>query len=295
MREAAMELCRWNGRALIFAIIAGIGVSGADMTAALAGDGESPLTVQKLQDRASHGDTAAALSLGVIYDTGQDGVPNPELAARWYQQAADRGSAIAAFDLAALYDGGRLGDRDAAEAVRWYRVSAERGFARAAFLLGVMIEAGDGTAKDATQAAVWYRRALAEGVPAAGGRLEALTQAAKPPSATAQRSFMTAVADWRVHGLDEDDPAAVSALRAAARDGLPLAEYDLAYFYEHGVAAESDIGLAYAWYKLAAGSNGPAGLKAAAAVNRDRLARRLSDEDRAAADRTSVTLTSWHP
>ena len=264
-----------------------------------AADGDdTPPIVSHWQRLAEEGDGEAALQLGLIYDTGKDVPQDFEKAIHWYRQAADAGSAVAAFDLAALYDAGRTGTRDAAEALRWYRVAADRGFGRAAYVLGVMTEQGDGIAADPVEAARWYRQAMANGVTAARTRLAALRAAGrKPPdpSTAGPQAFANAVALWRSGGLDSGDPAALDALRAAAAGGYPLAQYDLGYVYEHGVGIEPQLPLAYAWYKLAAASDGSPTLKAIAAVNRDRLGRRLSDEERQAAEEASASLVRPRP
>jgi TPR repeat protein len=275
-----------------------LAVGGASLTAR-GDDTAAPPIVERLQRLAIRGDSDAALQLGVIYDTGKGVGQDFDQAIRWYRQAAVAGNAFAAYDLGALYDAGRGASRDAGEAVHWYRVAAERGLGRAAYALGVMTEAGDGTAPDPIGAARWYHRALAGGVEAARDRLVALGAArelaAAAPRKNPRQEFSVAVTRWRANGIDGNDVAAYDALQAAATDGLPLAQYDLAYSYEHGVGVGVDLTLAYAWYRAAAASSGAPALKAAAAVNRDRLGRHLSDEERQTADLASSNLVGDHP
>ncbi|GGF26268.1 hypothetical protein GCM10011611_35420 [Aliidongia dinghuensis] len=253
--------------------------------------------IARWQALAARGDADAALQLGMLYDTGR-GVPQDFAAAeQWYRKAAEAGSAAAAFNLGTLYDSGRRGGRNAAAAYHWYRVAAERGFARAAYLVGVMTETGDGVAADPAEAAKWYRRAAAGGVGAAKVRLAAVAGAPKASTPSArpamgERQFATAVAEWRAKGLAKGGARALASLQAAAAQGYPLAEYDLAYAYEHGVGIAPDPVQAYEWYQLAEQSDGAPTLKAAAAANRVRIGARLSDEVRETADRASSRLLS---
>jgi TPR repeat protein len=274
-------------------------VAGGAGLVAKADDIAMPPVVERLQALAAQGDSDAALQLGVIYDTGKGVGQDFGQAIEWYRQAAIAGNAFAAFDLGALYDAGRGTARDAGEALHWYRAAAERGLGRAAYALGAMTEAGDGTAPDPIDAARWYHRALSGGVGAARDRLAALDaareHAAVAPSENPRRKFSVAVARWRVNGIDGNDAVAYAALQSAAADGLPLAQYDLAYSYEHGVGGAVSPALAYAWYRAAAASDGSPTLKAAAAVNRDRLGRHLSDEERQAADLASGKFAGGRP
>jgi TPR repeat protein len=169
-------------------------------------------------------------------------------------------------------------------------------------------------------AVTWYREAAANGDPRAAERLAALgaadgAPAASRPATSAERapmpvatrtpariapppqpqpaaapdpaqSFDRAVALWRSRGIDARDPGAVAALESAAKQGYPLAEYDLAYAYEHGLGVPAEPARAYAWYKRAAASDGPARLRDAAETNQRQLADRLSDQERRTAERT---------
>ena len=258
--------------------------------------------VARWRELAGRGDRDAALQLGLLYDTGK-GVPQDfATAAQWYRQAADAGSAPAAFNLGALYDSGKYGARNAEAAYHWYSVAAGRGFARAAYLLGMMAEAGDGTAADPTTARKWYRQAAADGVPAARARLAAMAAARAsnpappaPPAAAGEQQFARAVAAWRAKGLKGGGPKALAQLQAAAANGYPLAEYDLAYAYEHGVGLEPDAVRAYAWYELVEKSDAPPTLKSSAAANRARIGAELSDDERHSADMISTQLLSPGP
>jgi TPR repeat protein len=293
-----MSMARW-GAIWILAVLT-VATARADEPTSSTHPPDSGYTAAMVRWRAlaARGDADAALQLGLLYDTGRGVAQDFGAAEHWYRQAADAGSAAAAFNLGALYDSGRNGGRDGAAAYRWYRRAAERGFARAAYLLGVMTEAGDGTPADPTAAAKWYRLAVAGGVRAAAPRLAALGPVAQPqpqPSATSERQFASAVALWRAKGLSGGGDPALAALQAAARGGYPLAEYDLAYAYEHGIGLTPDVIQAYAWYGLVERSEGTAVLKSAATANRTRIGAKLSDDERAAAETAGTRLLSDAP
>jgi hypothetical protein len=105
---------------------------------------------------------------------------------------------------------------------------------------------------------------------------------APPDSAT---DFDRVVAIWRQHGLDGTNSTAIAALVAAAKQGQPLAQYDLAYAYEHGLGVPAEPVRAYAWYLRAQRSTGPARLREAAETNSRALGAKLSDAQKQAADR----------
>jgi len=238
--------------------------------------------------------------------------------ARW-QAFAQQGDADSAYHLAQAYDTGRGVPRDLARAQYWYRTAAANGSGPAAYALGAMAEESerpDGTPQDLDAAVYWYRKALEAGDPRAEERLAALgagtgsaahrpapapaipTPAASRPPTPPQpvptahpappvdpdTSFQHAVIAWRTRGISGKDPSVVAALEAAAKQGHPLAQYDLGYAYEHGLGVPAEPAMAYAWYKRAEASNGPAQLREAAAANRRHLASELSEQDKQAAE-----------
>ncbi|MCQ8239540.1 tetratricopeptide repeat protein [Rhizosaccharibacter radicis] len=218
---------------------------------------------QAWRTAADNGVPAAALFIGVMYDTGQ-GLPHDEARAlEWYRRAAQAGDATAAFNLATMLDAGRGAPMDRSGAVRWYRQAAAGGHARAAFVLGMLYETGDGVPRDRTQAARWFRQAAREGVPAARTHLARLGVAAVPagraaPAADDGMQLFRRAQDALIARGQGGAARAVSLFRqAAARN--PLAAYDLAYCYEHGLGVPPDPQAAYRWYVAAAAGagNGP--------------------------------------
>jgi TPR repeat protein len=287
--------------------------SAEDLEAAAAARmGDYSTAMARWRALAEQGDSDSAFRLGQAYETGLGGVPHSGEAVRWYRWAADRGNVGAALKLGQLYQAGRGVPQDLEQADRWYRIAADSGSGAAAYALGVMAEnteRRDGTPQDLDAAIAWYRKALEAGEPEAQQRLAGLgalgrqppparaaTANAAPPPVIRQQapaseppidpaaSFERAVAIWRAHGVDATNPAAVADLETAAKRGHPLAEYDLAYAYEHGLGVSADPARAYAWYKRAETSDGPARLREAARTNRHLLADRLSDQEKRAAE-----------
>ncbi|HVJ55693.1 MAG TPA: SEL1-like repeat protein [Aliidongia sp.] len=288
--------------------------------AAAARTGDYATAISRWRTFADQGDGDSAFRLGQAFETGQGVGQNPAEAALWYRKAASLGNTSAALKMGALYQAGRGVPQDFEQADRWYRIAAGNGSGAAAYALGVMAENDertDGTPRDLDAAIAWYRKALEAGEPDAQSRLAALGVAPRrpppadpaPPRAAPQASapqprpalpdgtasFERAIAIWRERGFDAVSPAAIAALEAAAKSGHPLAEYDLAYAYEHGLGMPSDPARAYAWYKIAETSDGPARLREAAQTNRRLLDGRLSDQEKRAAEHIAMEQQARGP
>ncbi|HLZ65094.1 MAG TPA: tetratricopeptide repeat protein [Aliidongia sp.] len=234
---------------------------------------------------------------------------------RWYA-FAQQGDADSAYRLGQAYETGHGVARDLRQAQSWYNFAAAHGSGPAAYSLGLMAESTerpDGTPQDLDGAIAWYRQALAAGDPRARERLAALgagegeLHVARPsapapapadvaPPAVVRApeprpqpppdpaiSFGRALANWRTHGLDGTDSSTIAALETAARQGDPLAQYDIAYAYEHGLGVPAQPARAYAWYKRAEASAGPPRLRDAARTNGRLLGAKLSDTEKQAA------------
>jgi len=237
--------------------------------------------------------------------------------ARWYA-FAQQGDADSAYRLAQAYEAGQGVPRDPRQADYWYRFAASNGSGPAAYALGLQAEnteRPDGLPQDPDAAIGWYRQALAAGDPRARERLAALgageserparrspapepapARVAAPaplphpvarPETPAEpsTSFERVIGIWRERGLEGTDSTAIAALVAAAKQGQPLAQYDLAYAYEHGLGVPTDPVRAYAWYQRAQRSNGPARLREAAATNGRLLGDKLTDAQKQSAER----------
>jgi len=234
--------------------------------------------------------------------------------ARWYA-FAQQGDPDSAYRLGQAYERGQGVSRDLRQADYWYHMAASEGSGPAAYALGLQAEnteRPDGLPQDPDAAIGWYRQALATGDPRARERLAALgagededkrpvphaaapapvhvvAPAPRPPiPAAPTANFDRAIAIWREHGLEGTDSAAIAALVTAAKQGQPVAQYDLAYAYEHGLGVPAEPVRAYAWYQRARSSNGPARLREAAETNGRLLGDKLTDAQKQAADRVDT-------
>ena len=113
---------------------------------------------------AEAGDAVAQYSLGKLYETGGDGAPNFEAAARWYAMAAEQGMAAAQNNLGLMYAQGRGVPRDPVRASQLWSRSANASNPMAQYNLGLAYFRGDGVGQDQVEAAVWFHLAADAGV-----------------------------------------------------------------------------------------------------------------------------------
>ncbi len=250
----------------MLALLSTAGAAGAASTtdAALAEfrQGRFAEALHGWQQAADSGDARAALYVGVLYDTGL-GVPqDPAQALAWYRRAAEAGSAAGAFNVGVLYDAGQGVRQDSRLAASWYGRAAAQGFGRAQYNLGLMYEAGIGVPRDKRRAAALFARAAQHGITAARSHLAALGQplprATPATPASPMADFDRAQQILLRRGPAEAGQMAVL-FRRAAEQHNPLAEYDLAYCYEHGMGVGADKDAAASWYRRAA-ADAPAGM-----------------------------------
>ena len=206
------------------------------------------------QQAADAGDARAALYVGVLYDSGL-GVPqDARQAMAWYRRAAAAGSAPGAFNVGVLYDAGQGVPQDASQAATWYARAAAQGFARAQYNLALMYEAGSGVPRSTARAIALYTSAARGGISAARAHLETLghpfAEPAQKPAEDSMQDFRRAQQILLNRGAAEAGEMA-GLFRRAADKHNPLAEYDLAYCYEHGMGVAADHAQAQLWYRRA--------------------------------------------
>lgn len=85
-------------------------------------------------------------------------------------------------------------------------------------------------------------------------------------------------------GVKQDKAEAVKLFLEAARRGNGPALYALGYVYDYGDGAKKDPVESYAWYKLAASALPPGNVRDAAAMGAERVAAKLTPEQRAEAE-----------
>ncbi len=217
--------------------------------------------VQAWRDAAAGGDADAALYLGALNDTGFGVAQDFGQALDWYKRAAAGGNVVGMFDTAVMYDAGRGAPADPSRAAEWYGKAAAKGFGRAEYNLAMMRETGAGIPADRNQAVRLYRAAAGHGVDAARMKLRRLGEpyageARRQPGVARHDETGMAAFQQAQRALLSRDPASASEaavlFRQAALQGNPLAQYDLAYCYEHGLGVPVDQSEAIRWYRMSA-------------------------------------------
>ncbi len=212
--------------------------------------------VSAWRSAAEGGDAAAALYLGVLYDTGFGVAQSPAQALAWYRRGGERGNVTAMFNAAVMLDAGRGTAADPAGAIDWYEKATQAGSGRADYNLGLIYENGIGVPADRQRAIRFYRQAVGHGVSegrAHLARLGASYAGTVSPSKAdpAMTNFQQAQRALLSRGPDADATAAVL-FRKSAEGGNALAAYNLGYCYEHGIGVPSSIEQAANWYRRSA-------------------------------------------
>lgn len=205
---------------------------------------------------AEQGDAAAALYLGVLYDTGF-GVPqSPAQALTWYRRGGEGGNVTALFNAAVMLDAGRGTAADPAGAIDLYEKATRVGSGRADYNLGLIYENGIGVPVDRQRAIRFYRQAVSHGVSEGRAHLARLgvsyAGTVIPPKADpAMTNFQQAQRALLARGPDADATAA-ALFRKSAEAGNALAAYNLGYCYEHGIGVPISAEQAAQWYRRSA-------------------------------------------
>ncbi|MGB9071408.1 MAG: tetratricopeptide repeat protein [Terriglobales bacterium] len=109
------------------------------------------------RSQGEHGPNAfndACLSVGQMYEKGEDLPKNVELAAVWYRKAAERGYAEATISLANLY----LHALDYTQARHWCEAAAKERLPGGYFCLGYLYQHGSGVGPNLKEAFRWYEQ-----------------------------------------------------------------------------------------------------------------------------------------
>ena len=236
-------------------------------------------------------------NLAVMYAKGEGVEVNPVEAAKWHRLAADQGDVMAECSVAEAYREGLGVEIDLKEAMKWYLKAAEAGHAGAQYNVGVMYSNGDGVPPDLNLAVKWYRTAAGQGF-------------APAQNATGNAYLLGS-------GVDRDPVEAIKWYRLAAEQGFAESQYYLAVMYGNGDGVSQDFEQALKWHRMAANRGYAAaqsylGLAyeqgelvpqdyiqahfwfnlARAMANRDRVARRMTQEQVAAAQ---ALARNWKP
>jgi TPR repeat protein len=285
LNKKCMAGMRGRVPGVVWLAVALLGLTPASRAAATDGmaafrEGQYAEALLAWEQAAASGDARAALLVGVLFDTGEGVAPDAAMAMQWYRRAAEAGNAAGMFNVAVMYDAGRAVPQDRPLAASWYQRAADHGYGRAAFNLALMYEAGDGVPRDPARAIALFRLAAAHGIVAARVHLPGAIQRAAALGApggddTALQEFRQAQRVLVSRGIGEASHA-VELFRRAAENHNVLAEYDLAYCYEHGIGVPADRFQAYVWYRRAAVETTSAPLRAIAQTGARGLVQDLS-------------------
>lgn len=220
---------------------------------------------------AYEGDAESQNILGILYDTGQQGLPQDYLKARqWFEKSASKGNAWAQYNLGAMYDSGDGVPKDYVTARKWYEKAAAQGHAKAQRSLGLLYKNGQGTPKNYARAREWYERAAAQG--------EVISQ------------VLLGTLYVNGEGVPKDYTKARQWIEKAAAQGDSGGQVLLALLYKNGQGVPQDDVRAYMWYSLAATSSTGEDQKFKEEI-RDIFARRLNPEQFAEGQRLAREWT----
>lgn len=115
----------------------------------LMAQGNAAKAVIQYERAALNGDTNAAYSLAILYDDGDDSVPdNPQKARNYLHSAAEGGIVPAQADYGLLLYQGRGGEKNSKSAAEWFKKAAEGGDKNGAFYWALVNAKGDGVAQN---------------------------------------------------------------------------------------------------------------------------------------------------
>ena len=162
-------LPKWSGsaRPLVAAVILSACATHtqADMKDGYAAykSGDYETAMKEFRPLAEHGDPAAQIAVGWLFDSGRGVAHDDTEAIRWYTLAADQGCAVAQQYLGTMYASGSGVPWNFETAARWFRAAADQGDAGGLYGLGVLYRDGDGVVADPVAAYRWFTLAVTHG------------------------------------------------------------------------------------------------------------------------------------
>lgn len=218
---------------------------------------------------ATKGDARAQYYLGYLYESGELGRRDPQIAFGWYKKAALQDYLPAVVYMGYAYASGRGVLRDEKQAFEWYTRAAQLGDAGAQNNLGVMLRAGRPYRQDLGLAAQWFLQAATQGnvraqynlasMYAAGqGIKKNIPEALRWYELAAEGGDMyaqAALADiYRTgNNVEKNEARAADLYRQAAEQGYAPAQYALGLFLERGIGGAPAEALS--WYTKASDQN----------------------------------------
>jgi len=247
---------------------------------------------------AADGDVSSMLNVAVMLDSGRAGPPDRVEAARWYELAAAKGSARAAYNLATMYDAGDGVSRDPAKSLNYYRMAALGGIGEARLRAANPALRKRASAEQRSPAAA-SASTFPSTVPMREAALLPPPKAvmSPPPEGQDRAAFVRRAQGVMLDRQDvSSDPDAIQefasvipALGDAAKQGNPLAQYDLGYLYEYGIGLGADPVVAFVNYVRAASGSGNPRVTAAAKQGARAVGTRLTEEQHDAAQKLLIS------
>jgi TPR repeat protein len=129
--------------------------------------------------RAEKGEGAAEYRLGLIYETGENGIQSEYEAHKWFLRAAFHGMATAQAKVSEYCSEGRGVPRNDEEAFKWCRKAAEQGHGVSQLRLAAMYRDGVGVERNPKEAKKWEDKVSTQKIPfsrPADGQLSAFSR-----------------------------------------------------------------------------------------------------------------------
>ena len=139
--------------------------------------GDYKTALREFRSLAEHGDPAAQIAVGWLFDSGRGVAHDDTEAIRWYTMAAVQGCAVAQQYLGTMYASGSGVPRNFDAARKWFRAAADQGDAGGLYGLGVLYRDGDGVTADPVAAYLWFALASAHGIVEPNAKLAAVAKA----------------------------------------------------------------------------------------------------------------------
>jgi TPR repeat protein len=252
-------------------VIAGILGLLAFMAVQGAGGIPSNRELDWLNQLARSGDAGAQLQLGLAYREGRYGLtPNLQISKHWLTEAAQNGNAYAADQVANML---AHNQQDEKQAVQWWHRGAQGGNVDAEVKLAEF-DMQNGNDKKAVK---WLRVAANDGDPRAHKDLLSLYKVENLPEADLLRgenpvevlgervhstSMKTLFAAWQILRESSTSLQSAALLKARAKEGDPVAEYQLGERYETGAwDVNRDLQQARRWLKQSAAAGNRIAIK----------------------------------
>ena len=202
----------------------------------------------------------AQYSLGAMYEFGEGGPRDLEIALIWYKRAATNGDVNAQSKLGAMYKKGYMVPRNFKIALKWHRLAAKQGHARSLDALGLMYERGEGVKQDYKKALDWFSLAAKKGFNPNFKRITSIKKNLYGLhfwKLLARLGFSEALVNvgtmyFLGEGVPQSYKKAMFWYKQAAEKNYFLGQKSLGKLYEERLGTNESLTKAFIWYSIAA-------------------------------------------